>query len=36
MLKLPGVLKLGSYGALYSQDPEQDFFNNVIHLQVVF
>ena len=35
MLKLPKVANLESYGTLYSQDPEQDFFNNVIHLQVI-
>ncbi|KAL3506473.1 hypothetical protein ACH5RR_031855 [Cinchona calisaya] len=33
VLKLPRVANLGSYGTLYSQDPEQDFFNNIIHLQ---
>ncbi|XP_071927577.1 uncharacterized protein [Coffea arabica] len=33
VLKLPKVANLESYGTLYSQDPEQDFFNNVIHLQ---
>lgn len=32
-LKLPKVANLGSYRTLHSQDPEQDFFNNIIHLQ---
>uniref|UniRef100_A0A2P2MF27 Uncharacterized protein n=1 Tax=Rhizophora mucronata TaxID=61149 RepID=A0A2P2MF27_RHIMU len=32
-LKLPGVANLGSFRALCSEDAEQDFFNNIIHLQ---
>lgn len=34
-IKLPSISNLESYGALYSQDPEQDFFSNIIHLQVM-
>lgn len=34
VLKLPEVANLGSYKALYSDDTEQDFFSNVVHLQV--
>lgn len=34
-IKLPSIANLESYGALYSQDPEQDFFSNIIHLQVM-
>ncbi|KAL2508708.1 ARM repeat superfamily protein [Forsythia ovata] len=33
VLKLPKVANLESYKALYSGDPEQDFFNNIVHLQ---
>ncbi|KAL0366725.1 UNVERIFIED_CONTAM: Small subunit processome component 20 [Sesamum radiatum] len=33
VLKLPKVANLGSYGALCSDDAEQDFFNNIVHLQ---
>lgn len=34
-IKLPNIANLESYGTLYSQDPEQDFFSNIIHLQVM-
>ncbi|KAJ8770561.1 hypothetical protein K2173_018052 [Erythroxylum novogranatense] len=33
VLKLPGVSDLNSLGALCSEDVEQDFFNNITHLQ---
>ena len=34
MLKLPNEANLDSYRALCSDDAEQDFFNNIVHLQV--
>lgn len=34
MLKLPKGANLDSYRALCNDDTEQDFFNNVVHLQV--
>lgn len=33
VLKVPMVANLESYRHLYSQDPEQDFFSNIVHLQ---
>lgn len=36
VLKLPKAANLDSYKALYSDDAEQDFFNNIVHLQVKF
>ncbi|XP_073124564.1 uncharacterized protein [Henckelia pumila] len=33
VLKLPKVASLDSYRALCSDDAEQDFFNNIVHLQ---
>ncbi|KAL2242516.1 UNVERIFIED_CONTAM: Small subunit processome component 20, partial [Sesamum indicum] len=33
VLKLPKVANLDSYRALCSDDAEQDFFNNIVHLQ---
>ncbi|PIN21963.1 DRIM (Down-regulated in metastasis)-like protein [Handroanthus impetiginosus] len=33
VFKLPTVANLGSYRALCSDDAEQDFFNNIVHLQ---
>ncbi|CAA2935324.1 small subunit processome component 20 homolog [Olea europaea subsp. europaea] len=33
VLKLPMVANLKSYEALHNSDPEQDFFNNIVHLQ---
>ncbi|XP_073295585.1 uncharacterized protein [Primulina huaijiensis] len=33
VLKLPEVASLDSYRALCSDDAEQDFFNNIVHLQ---
>lgn len=33
ILKLPNVLNLESYHPLCSEDAEQDFFNNIVHLQ---
>ncbi|KAL3626591.1 hypothetical protein CASFOL_030140 [Castilleja foliolosa] len=33
VLKIPNVSKLESYRPLCSDDPEQDFFNNIAHLQ---
>ncbi|KAH0641401.1 hypothetical protein KY285_037987 [Solanum tuberosum] len=33
VLKLPTVEDFKSFAVLYSEDPEQDFFNNVVHLQ---
>lgn len=32
-IKLTSIANFESYGTLYSQDPEQDFFSNIIHLQ---
>lgn len=34
MLKLPNVANLDSYMSLCGDDAEQDFFNNIVHLQV--
>ena len=34
VLKLPEVPNLHSFKILCSDDPEVDFFNNIIHLQV--
>lgn len=34
VLKLPSEANLDSYRALCSDDAEQDFFNNIVHLQV--
>lgn len=36
VLKLPEVPNLHSFKILCSDDPEVDFFNNIIHLQVSF
>lgn len=36
VLKVPGVFGLSSLGPLCSDDPEKDFFNNILHLQVIF
>lgn len=36
VLKLPEVENLSYLKALCSADAEQDFFNNIIHLQVKF
>ncbi|XP_022025733.1 small subunit processome component 20 homolog isoform X2 [Helianthus annuus] len=33
VLRLPNVSKLESLHALCNEDPEQDFFNNIVHLQ---
>ncbi|KAL3360047.1 hypothetical protein AABB24_016514 [Solanum stoloniferum] len=33
VLKLPTVEDFKSFAVLYSEDPEQDFFNNIVHLQ---
>ncbi|KAJ4846039.1 hypothetical protein Tsubulata_002554 [Turnera subulata] len=33
VLKLPAICRLSSFKALWSEDAEQDFFNNIIHLQ---
>ncbi|CAN4120834.1 unnamed protein product [Withania somnifera] len=33
VLKLPTVENFKSFAVLYSEDPEQDFFNNIVHLQ---
>lgn len=33
VLKLPTVEDFRSFAVLYSEDPEQDFFNNIVHLQ---
>lgn len=33
VLKLPTVEDFKSFAVLYSGDPEQDFFNNIVHLQ---
>ncbi|KAL8239479.1 hypothetical protein R6Q59_016046 [Mikania micrantha] len=33
VLRLPNVCKLGSFYALCNEDAEQDFFNNIVHLQ---
>ncbi|XP_022846936.1 small subunit processome component 20 homolog isoform X2 [Olea europaea var. sylvestris] len=33
VLKLPNVANLESYEVLHNSDPEQDFFNNIVHLQ---
>lgn len=33
-MRLPNVCKLESYGALCHVDAEQDFFTNIVHLQV--
>ncbi|KAM3327222.1 small subunit processome component 20 isoform X1 [Capsicum chacoense] len=33
VLKLPTVEDFKSFAVLYSADPEQDFFNNIVHLQ---
>jgi hypothetical protein len=33
-MKLPEVANLNSLRALCSSDPEVDFFNNIVHLQV--
>ncbi|KAG6388570.1 hypothetical protein SASPL_149999 [Salvia splendens] len=35
VLKLPNESNLDSYRALCSDDAEQDFFNNIVHLQVI-
>lgn len=35
VLKLPEKANLGSYRVLCSDDAEQDFFKNVVHLQVI-
>lgn len=32
--ELPNVSKLESYLALHQGDPEHDFFNNIVHVQV--
>lgn len=36
VLKLPTVEDFKSFAVLYSEDPEQDFFNNIVHLQVSY
>lgn len=36
VMKLPEVPNLHSFKILCSDDPEVDFFNNIIHLQVSF
>lgn len=36
VLKLPTVEDFRSFAVLYSEDPEQDFFNNIVHLQVSY
>ncbi|KAL3329329.1 hypothetical protein AABB24_036434 [Solanum stoloniferum] len=33
VLKLPTVEDFKSFAVLYSEDPEQDFFSNIVHLQ---
>ncbi len=35
-LCFPTVLALNEYSCLLSTDPEVDFFNNIVHLQVSF
>lgn len=34
VLRLPKVSKLESHNALFDEEADNDFFNNIVHLQV--